>query len=199
MEIHTYNNGVACYRDTIYPQALARYAEYINLHEPFEETVFEHIIRNGDIDTFVDVGSAWGYYSILAKKRKPSMEVYGLDPDTAMCANATKIADLNDVHVEFINGAVPHDFTLDKVVKDVGGVDLIKIDVQGAATDVLRSGLSSLNAKQIRNFIIGTHGQEHMECLQLLTDAKHAIKLNLVASKIPIQPDGLIWATACDS
>jgi hypothetical protein len=66
--IHTYNNGIKCYRDTIYPQALARYEKYINLHEPFEDTIFEHIIKNNEIKTFVDIGSAWGYYSILAKK-----------------------------------------------------------------------------------------------------------------------------------
>ena len=46
----------------------------------------------------------------------------------------------------------------------------------------------------IRNVILGTHDEEHDECLALFKDAGFEIKLNFRANEIPIQPDGIIWA-----
>ena len=76
--IHKYNNGIQCFKDTIYEVALERYDTSINLHEPFEETVFDHILKNSEIKTFVDIGSAWGYYSLKAKFFDRSIKVLGI-------------------------------------------------------------------------------------------------------------------------
>ena len=194
MKIHTYNNGVKCYRNTIYPQALARYEEYINLHEPFEDTVFEHTIKNCDIKTFVDVGSAWGYYSIYAKKLDKDINVIGFDPNKKMIENAYANAKLNDItDIEFRNGKIPNDFKLSSVLNEVEQIDLIKIDIQGAGTSALKSAGEDI--VKIKNIILGTHGEEHDECLALLKQHGFKIKLSLRANEIPIQPDGLLWAT----
>jgi len=77
---YKYNNGIKCYKDVIFKDALKRYEKYVNVHEPFEEIVFEHILKNEKINTFVDVGAAWGYYSLFAKKVSPHTSVIAFDP-----------------------------------------------------------------------------------------------------------------------
>ena len=130
-EIYTYNNGLKFYRDSIFPTALERYANYINLHEPFEDAVFDHIIKNNEIKTFIDVGSAWGYYSIHAKKLNKNINVIGFDPIEGMIKNAYENAKLNDVtDIKFRLGAIPDNFKLIDVVNELKQIDLIKIDIQ---------------------------------------------------------------------
>lgn len=197
-KVHTYNNGIKCYRDTIYSQALSRYENYINLHEPFEDTVFDHIIKNNDIKTFIDVGSAWGYYSIHAKKFNKNTNVIGFDGDRKMIKNACANAKLNDISdIQFRLGRVGIDcrigVNLEDIINEVQQVDLLKIDIQGAGTKALKSAKSEI--VKIKNIILGTHGKEHDKCLELLKDYDFKIKLSLRANEIPIQPDGLLWAT----
>ena len=194
MKIHSYNNGIKCYKDTIFEKALSRYENYINLHEPFEDTVFDHIIKNCNIKTFVDVGSAWGYYSIYAKKLDKDINVIGFDPNKKMIENAYANAKLNDItDIEFRNGGIPNDFKLSSVFNEVEQIDLIKIDIQGAGTSALKSAGEDI--VKIKNIILGTHGKEHDECLALLKQHGFEIKLDLKSKSIPIQPDGCLWAT----
>ncbi len=193
--IHTYNNGIKFYRNTIYPAALDRYEKYVNLHEPFEDTVFEHIIKNCDIKTFVDVGSAWGYYSLLAKKLNKDINVIGFDPEEEMIKNAHRNAELNDItDIEFKNGGIPNDFKLTDVISEVRQIDLIKIDIQGAGTRALESAGSDI--VKIKNVIIGTHHRtgEPEGCRSLLENNGFKIRLNINPTNIPLQPDGLLWA-----
>lgn len=193
-EIHTYNNGIKCYRNTIFRQALSRYQNYINLHEPFEDTVFDHIIKNNNVKTFIDVGAAWGYYSIYAKKLNKNINVIGFDTDEEMITNAYDNAKLNDItNIEFRKGCIPENFKLADVVNEFKEIDLIKIDIQGEGTLALESAGSEI--VKIKNFIIGTHGEEHNSCLELLREYGFKIKISVEAEGIPIQPDGLLWAT----
>jgi len=191
MKIHTYNNGIKCYENSIFPVALERYRKYINLHEPFEEVVFEHVIKNCDINTFVDVGAAWGYYSLLAKKFNKDINVIGFDPSRTILAY--KNAELNGItNIQFRDMSIPRDIKLSGVIDEVSQIDLIKIDIQGAGTAALESAGDDII--RIKNIILGTHGREHTDCLDLLKQYDFEIKLNLTKGEIPIQPDGLIWA-----
>ena len=54
--------------------------------------------------------------------------------------------------------------------------DLIKIDVQGEGTLVLKSAGEDII--KIKNIILGTHGKEHNQCLDLLKRYGFKIKLN---------------------
>ena len=191
--IHTYNNGVKCYENTIPRTPLQRYKKYINLHEPFEESVFDHIIKNCNVKTFIDVGSGWGYYSILAKKFNEDINVIGFDSQEEKIENAYENAKLNDItDIEFRKGSIPDNFKLSNVIDEVEQIDLIKIDIQGAGTSALKSAGEEI--VKIKNIILGTHGREHENCLALLRQHGFEIKLNLVAHQIPMQPDGLLWA-----
>jgi len=194
MNVHTYNNGVSCCQESITPAALDRYNKYINLHEPFEEMVFDHILKNFDVSTFIDVGSAWGYYSILVKKKIQKARVIGFDPNTKMIENAYNNAKLNDIGpVEFREGGVPDRYRLFSIIDEVGDIDLLKIDIQGRADKALNSAEN--NISRIKNIIVGTHGKEHDICINIFKKHNFKIKMNYRADEIPIQPDGLIWVT----
>ena len=191
--IHKYNNGIQCFKDTIYEVALERYYNSINLHEPFEETVFDHILKNSEIKTFVDIGSAWGYYSLKAKFFDRTIKVLGIDGDKNMVNHAHANALLNDISdIDFRYGVIPKNISLFDIILEIEKIDLIKIDIQGDATDALNSANGSI--AKIKNIIVGTHGGEHDECLKLLLEHGFQVKLNLTSDKIPIQPDGLLWA-----
>ena len=191
--IHKYNNGIQCFKDTIYEVALERYDTSINLHEPFEETVFDHILKNSEIKTFVDIGSAWGYYSLKAKFFDRSIKVLGIDGDQNMVNHAYANALLNDISdIDFRHGAIPKNISLIDIILETEKIDLIKIDIQGEATDALKSANGSIT--KIKNIIVGTHGDEHDNCLKLLLEYGFQVKLNFTSDEIPIQPDGLLWA-----
>ena len=191
--IHKYNNGIQCFKDTIYEVALERYDTSINLHEPFEETVFDHILKNSEIKTFVDIGSAWGYYSLKAKFFDRTIKVLGIDSDQNMVKHSNANALLNHISdIDFRCGAIPKNISLFDIISETEKIDLIKIDIQGEATDALRSANGSIT--KIKNIIIGTHGDEHEDCLEFLLEYGFEVKLNFTSHEIPIQPDGLLWA-----
>ncbi len=191
--IHKYNNGIQCFKDTIYEAALERYYTSINLHEPFEETVFDHILKNSEIRTFVDIGSAWGYYSLKAKFFDQTIKVLGIDGDQNMVKYAHANALLNDISdIDFRYAVIPKNISLLDIILETEKIDLIKIDIQGDATDALRSANGSI--AKINNIIVGTHGSEHDDCIKLLLEHGFQLKLNLTSDEIPIQPDGLLWA-----
>jgi len=78
--IHVFDNGVAVYDDHLIPVQRERYAKR-NVHEAEEEDLFVRIIRalppNG---CFVNVGSAIGYYPLLAKRLSPTLVIHAIEP-----------------------------------------------------------------------------------------------------------------------
>lgn len=85
--------------------------------------------------------------------------------------------------------------SLDYLIKRIGNpVDLLVMDVQGFEVDVLLGGAQALQAAQIKNILIGTHGQEiHQACLGILQEYGFGIQHE---NPVPVrQPDGIIHAT----
>lgn len=196
--VHTYNNGIKCYASSINDTALKRYKKYINLHEPLEEAVFQHIFVNSKIVTFVDVGAAWGYYSLLAKSINPSTRVVAFEPLPERCKDFSRNMQLNhvsgiDIRNEAVGLGLCPGTTLQQLIFEIGDIHLIKMDIQGAGTAALLSASSDIT--RIKNILIGTHGSEHQDCLEILMQNNFAVNINLTAQEIPLQPDGLIWAS----
>ena len=192
---HTYNNGLVFDVPPAFQNAVTRAKKYINLHEPFEESVFEHILKNYQIKNFIDIGCAWGYYSLLVKKNNPQCEVHAFDHNKKMCDLCSSNQDLNKLPpVNVFCEDIPKDITLKQLIKKFHQIDLIKLDIQGAETRCLKSAGAHL--PKIKNMIIGTHGQHHEKCHDLLTEMNFRILISEPSSRIPIQPDGLIWASS---
>lgn len=78
--IHIFDNGVRVYDDHILDVQRERYRIH-NVHEAGEEDVFVHVIRAlPKLGVYVDIGAAFGYYPILAKKLSPQLEVHAVEP-----------------------------------------------------------------------------------------------------------------------
>ena len=79
-KIHEFDNGVRVYDDHLMPAQRQRY-QIRNVHEADEEDLFIKIISSipGD-GCFVNIGTAIGYYAILAKKLSPQLHVHAVEP-----------------------------------------------------------------------------------------------------------------------
>jgi FkbM family methyltransferase len=78
--IHVFENGVKVYDYHLLPHQRKRYKDR-NVHETDEEDLFVNLVgaipENG---CFVSIGSAIGYYVILAKKLSPALTVHAVEP-----------------------------------------------------------------------------------------------------------------------
>lgn len=79
-KIHIFDNGVRVYDDHLMQKQRERY-KYRNVHEAEEEDIFVNLIKKIPNDgCFVNIGSAIGYYLILAKKISPHLQVHAVEP-----------------------------------------------------------------------------------------------------------------------
>lgn len=78
--IHTFDNGVRVMDSHLLPIQRARY-QLRNVHEADEEDIFvDALARIPYGGAFLNVGSAVGYYVILAKLKRPDLAVHGAEP-----------------------------------------------------------------------------------------------------------------------
>jgi len=78
--IHKFDNGVCVYDEHLMPAQRQRY-RMNNVHEADEENYFIKIISSIPADgCFVNIGTAIGYYTILAKKLSPQLHVHAVEP-----------------------------------------------------------------------------------------------------------------------
>ena len=79
-KIHKFDNGVQVYDDHLIPKQRQRYQKR-NVYEAEEEDIFVKIISSiPNQGCFVNIGSAIGYYPILAKTLSPSLSVHAVEP-----------------------------------------------------------------------------------------------------------------------
>ena len=81
--VYEFSNGVRLFRREMRDFQIARYREQgnPNLHEPIEEEWFVRLLKEADVDpVFADVGSALGYYTILARKLRTDVFVHSVEP-----------------------------------------------------------------------------------------------------------------------
>jgi FkbM family methyltransferase len=88
--------------------------------------------------------------------------------------------------------------SLADVVAEIGRVDLMKMDIQGAELEVLRAARGPLSAGAIAHAVVGTHGPDiHQSVRAVLEQAKFSIDFDDPAPAM--QPDGLIVASFAGS
>jgi FkbM family methyltransferase len=78
--IHEFLNGVKIFDDQLLPEQRTRYGVY-NVHEAQEEEVFLaqlRRIRKGGV--FVNIGSAIGYYALLARRHRSDLQIVCVEP-----------------------------------------------------------------------------------------------------------------------
>jgi len=78
--IHEFDNGVRVYDQHLMPAQRLRY-RLRNVHEADEEDLFVRVVsRLPEDGCFVNIGTAIGYYAILAKKLSPRLHVHAVEP-----------------------------------------------------------------------------------------------------------------------
>ena len=78
--IHTFENGVKVYDYHLLDSQRERY-EKRNVHEPDEEDIFVKIVNSiPPKGYYINIGSAIGYYPILAKKLSASIIIHAYEP-----------------------------------------------------------------------------------------------------------------------
>jgi FkbM family methyltransferase len=79
-KIHKFENGVCVYDDHLMPAQRQRYKTR-NVHEADEEDLFIEIVTSlPEHSCFVNIGTAIGYYVILAKKLSPKLRIHAVEP-----------------------------------------------------------------------------------------------------------------------
>lgn len=79
---HEFDNEIKVYKHHLLDLQIERYKN-VNLHEPEEEKWFlENLSPYQDKPNpiLLDIGAAIGYYSILAKKRIPNLQIHAFEP-----------------------------------------------------------------------------------------------------------------------
>ena len=79
-EVHMFDNGIKVYSNQLLKAQKERYLKH-NIHEAEEEPIFIELIQNLNRNaTYVNVGAAIGYYSILAKTLRNDLSIIAYEP-----------------------------------------------------------------------------------------------------------------------
>ncbi len=102
--IYTFANGIKIDRKHLLQIQCDRYQApgNPNLHEPVEEDCFLSLFEKlpGGIATFMDIGAAVGYYSILVKRRFPQAAIHAIDALERHCQAFVETFALNELSMD---------------------------------------------------------------------------------------------------
>ncbi len=149
----------------------------LGLHEIEIGSIFAAQVRT--IRTFLDVGASDGYYTILALCLNPSATAIGCDPHEPYRESAEDNYRLNFPGggpvmkwESQLVGRQAGQTTLDRLAEHHEGPFLVKIDVDGAELEVLRSGERLLSRRDCRVLLEVHSPRLEAEVIGFLT-AKH--------------------------
>ena len=153
-KIHTFENGVKVFDHQLLKIQKDRYS-IRNVHEFEEEDIFIKIVKsiksNG---TFVNVGSAIGYYAILAKKISPNLKIHLYEPLSDHIKHFKNNLKLNNMDINEFN------------IHQVG------LYIKNGSTQMINQGFSSVINRDNRNLQI----KKYMKFRNLL----HFLNINNV-------------------
>jgi tRNA G37 N-methylase Trm5 len=138
------------------------------------------------VRTAVDVGAAFGEYTLFFLKRTPAKRVFAFDPDPQMYSSLHHNVVLNglqgDGRLQFSSKKVgeiddSETLTLDSLIDAIESPCIIKVDVDGAEIDVLRGATRLLHMHDIR-WIVETHSKElEEECIALFQNVGFSTRI----------------------
>lgn len=127
--------------------------------------------------TAIDVGANDGWYTVFFSTSQGVTTVLACEPNQNFSSMLQRNLQLNQSKINAEVNIVPKlvgltkgtDFvTLDTLIAETAGPHLIKIDVDGAELDVLRSGEQSLR-KESSLLVVETHSAElERDCIEFL-------------------------------
>tara|TARA_B100000902_G_scaffold56541_1_gene63326 strand:- start:311 stop:1021 length:711 start_codon:yes stop_codon:yes gene_type:complete len=110
VRIFRFDNSIIVPRRWISRRQLKRYKSNTLgiLHEPEEEGPFLKALDSlTDSGAYINIGAAWGYYSLLAKKTRPEIDVFAVEAHPKMCSRIMEGSMINGVTgISVFNSAV---------------------------------------------------------------------------------------------
>ena len=137
-----------------------------------------------DAATFCDVGASDGWYVMLARKIKPSLNVVAYEPDGQLTRSAYRNMARNavrtDVHFRWLSercGSGARDVGLDVVLEGAPEPIFLKVDIEGGELDALTSGNEVLSSKRC-SLIVETHrGDLEVDCAKWLEQRGYRVRI----------------------
>ena len=110
MRIFRFDNSIIVPRKWLSRAQIKRYKSNTLgiLHEPEEEGYFLKALDSlAESAAYINIGAAWGYYSLLAKKRRPEIDVFAVEAHPKMCSRIMEGSMINGVTgISVFNSAV---------------------------------------------------------------------------------------------
>lgn len=110
MQYFTYDNGIMVPEAFLLPEQRQRYQNNRlgKLHEPVEEAIFTRSIADLPPQSlFLNIGAAWGYYAILARRLRPDLQICAVESHPRMCTMMFRAVEINQAPgIMLVNRAV---------------------------------------------------------------------------------------------
>jgi len=174
-----------------------------------KETILDHcydneLIKLKDGGKIIDIGAAFGDFSIWMAFKYPSSQIYAYEPLLELCELADlNVKENNLLNVSVFNKAVVskdtpqgiNSISFENVLRDLASIDLVKIDCEGGEYDILLNSPRDL-LKKIKFLAIEWHDHisihKHEELVSYLKECSFDVKVQLN----PVHADiGLIFAS----
>jgi hypothetical protein len=139
-----------------------------------------------NINTAIDVGANDGMYTLYFLRRTSARKVYSFEPSLECLEELKENLAVNklsgDKRLEIVArnvgaSAAEGWTTLDSLVSTIVPPCLIKVDIDGGESDLLRGASACLGLRRIR-WIIEVHSKAlELDCLQVLKDAGYHVRI----------------------
>lgn len=110
VRLFRFDNSIAVPRKWLTRHQIKRYkgSTLGILHEPEEEGHFLEALGSlSEGGAYLNIGAAWGYYSLLAKKTRPDLDVFAVEAHPKMCSRIFEGSMINGVNgISVFNSAV---------------------------------------------------------------------------------------------
>lgn len=180
----TMYNGLKVYSDCYYDNFSDIFWLNGGVHEPQEEFVFHHVLRNitNAMPTMLELGSYWAFYSMSFMQKFPLGKAFCVESEPSFMAQGQRNFALNGFEGDFTcrfignRGIKVDDFCEQKGIERL---DVLHADIQSFELEMLAGAQKMISEQRIDNIFISTHTQElHYACLKFICDNNY----NLVVS-----------------
>lgn len=185
-------------------------------HEPQEELCFYYLINLLDNDAnMLELGCAWAYYSMWFKNTNTNGINICIEPNINKLKKGIDNIKLNNLDFNkfvLINGYIGNkyiendifidwdktkihipQYNIEKIITENNDIfiDVLHSDIQGAECNMLMGSINVLN--KIGFFVLSTHGNLHIPCMNFLISNNFTILLEHSVEQ-SVSADGLIIA-----
>lgn len=184
-------------------------------HEPQEEKAFYEVLKSiPENATMIELGSFWGYYSMMFNKSVKGAKNHLIEPLPENLKLGRKHFKINGMTATFYQAAIGKNFSAKRLYgrkevevptisidyyankNGIDYIDLLHSDIQGQEHNMLQGCKKLMSKQKIGFMFISTHGPVHQQCVNFLKKHKGYTIIVSHSPKESYSVDGLIVAKA---